>query len=163
MTATWRNLITPPWTQCYSRTRVLKIKSAQNCPRNFMWSLRLETSRCVNTERRHAALFHNVEFSTLSIFCTLAFKLVMGLMLRIPTQIAEGLQLIHIRDGLCCLGIHVCCCFRCRPLPTFPMWKFMHRKQRSASAWDKDFVNVSDRFSLVGTLVTCKSFLYRLL
>ena len=113
--------------------------------------------------RQHGAQTCHVEFSTLSIFCTLAFKLVMGLMLRIPTQIADGLQLIHIRDGLCSLGIHVCSCFRCRPLPTFPMWKFMHRKQRSASAWDKDFVNVSDRFSLVGTLVTCKSFLYRLL
>ena len=75
---------------------------------------------------------------------------------RISTHIADCLQRIQIRDGLCTIEIHVFSSFRCRLFPKLLMWIFMHRQQRSASAWDEDFVNVSDRFSLVGTLTTFK-------
>ena len=55
-------------------------------------------------------------------------------------------------------SLMVCNSFTCFPACDVVhfIWTFIHREQRSASTWDKDFVNVSDRFSLVGTLSTFK-------
>ena len=86
-------------------------QGAQNCCHNFKLSLRPETSRFVNTERRHTALFRNVVFSTLSIFFTLTFQLCITFqtrngshVFRISTHIVDGLQLIQFCDGLYTLG-----------------------------------------------------------
>ena len=77
------------------------VSATSNC-------LTLETSRL----RSHATLIGNIEFSTLSNFCTvtvddsLRFNLVMGL-IRIATHTVDGLQLTQTRDGLCKILLHV--------------------------------------------------------
>ena len=53
-----------------SGTRVHHVSGVhKNGPRSFQICLTLETSRFFNTWRSHAALFRNIEFSTLSNFC----------------------------------------------------------------------------------------------
>ena len=104
--------------------------------------------------RISAHQYSNFEFPTILNFSTTTFKLES----RFKFVMFPILPYFHSHRSWSATLSHsyVFSSFRCRPLPTFPMWKFLHRWQRSASAWERDFVNVPDRFSLDGTLSTSK-------
>ena len=106
-------------------------RNAQNCPHCPRDS---DAQDSPISWRSCAALIHNIEFLHNNIKGASRFKFVIGATV---TNLHQSLQLIPVVS-----------CFRCRPLPTCLIKKFIHQSQRSASTWNKDFVNVSDRFSL---------------
>ena len=164
LTETSRNLNTPPWTQRSFGAGVHKFQECStllgtcnlSVTRNF--KIRQHVARLCRADSQHRVLntiewLHCRSLMTHNTFKWVAcFKVSHSSNSSIHT--ADGLQLIQIRDGCCTLGLHVFSSFRCRPLPTFLMWKFIH--QEIASAWDRDFVDASDKFSLVGTLSAFK-------
>ena len=83
--------------------------SAENCLRDCKVFLRFETSKYVNTERKHVTLFWNIDFLVLSNFCTdiqtrddhhVRSSWWILFLNWISNLITDDLYLIQIRDGI---------------------------------------------------------------
>ena len=97
-------------------------------------------------------MIHNVKSSTLSNICTTIFKLVSRF------KFVNSLMLPYLQSH----QLMVCNSFTCLPafdviyFQRFPCGSSHTDSNDPHRTWEKDFVNESDRFSLVGTLSTFK-------
>ena len=118
LTETWRNLITLPWTQIYSGTKVHKFQECIKMCSHFQivsetltFRFRHFMAQPCRADSPHR-VFNTVELLHTDMQTCFMFQTRDGShAAEIP--LADRLPLVRIRDGLCILGLHVFYSFRC--------------------------------------------------